>query len=127
MAASETQVQLPSTIPLQRGDDSWVSGRAATAIVLLVAVLAAAWLMARKARAGGAGGAGARLRLPSRREHALLRVVTSQRLSSHSALHVVDYEGRRLLIADSAQGVRCLVDEPRGDAAPLEGGIDDAH
>jgi hypothetical protein len=123
LSASQAQVQLPSSIPLQRGDDAWVSGRAATAITLLCVVLAAAWIVVRKARGGGAK---VRLRMPGRRERAWLRVVASQRLSSHSALHVVEYEGRRLLLADSAQGVQCLVDEPYSGASALAGGVDDA-
>lgn len=122
-AASQTQVQLPSSIPLQRGDDAWISGRSATAIVLLLALLAAAWLVVRKT--GGAG-AGTGLRMSVRRDRALLRVVASHRLSSHSALHVVDYQGRRLLIADSAHGVQCLSDEPDSDTAAPAGGIGDA-
>ena len=121
-SASQAQIQLPSTIPLQRGDDAWLSGRAATAMVLLFALLAAAWIVVRKGRGNGAG---SRLRMPVRRERSLLRVVASQRLSSHSALHVVDYQGRRLLLADGAQGVRCLVDEPHSDVAtPTEGDRD---
>ena len=123
ISASQAQVQLPSTIPLQRGDDAWISGRAATALGLLFALLAAAWIVVRKARGNGAH---SRLRMPMRRERSVLHVVASQRLSSHSALHVVDYDGRRLVLADSAQGVRCLVDAPRSDAATPMGSADDA-
>lgn len=123
ISASQAQIQLPSTIPLQRDDDAWMSGRAATAVIVLFALLAAAWIVARKARGNGAN---PRLRMPMRKERSVLRVVASQRLSSHSALHVVDYEGRRLLLADGAQGVRCLVDEPRSEAVTPMGDADDA-
>jgi flagellar biogenesis protein FliO len=119
--ASTTQVELPSGIPLQRGDDEWITGRSAAALVLLAALLCAVLYAARRLRRDGPG----RLGGLARRERPLLKVVASQRLSAHSTLHVIDYEGRRLLIADGSQGATCLIDEPRAAEAAQPGSAND--
>lgn len=107
-----------------------MSGSSIAAMALLFAILIAVWLGARKSRARAGNEGTRRLGLwtgaGSRRDSALLRVVESRRLSSHSVLHVVVYEGRRLMLADSVHGVQCLVDEPTSAAHAARAGAHDA-
>lgn len=119
-----SQVQLPSVIPLQRGDETWMSGRYAATMLVLFVLLAAAWLAVRKTKVRAPHLTARRAWITAGRDSAELRVVASQRLSSQSMLHVVDYEGRRLLIADSVRGVQCIVDE-RGSAERQRDGAPD--
>jgi flagellar biogenesis protein FliO len=50
-------------------------------------------------------------------EPRLLRILETQHLGPRALLSVVEFEGRRYLIAQSEQGVSCLVAAP--DAPPL--------
>lgn len=115
MSEAQPRQGLPSTIPLQRGDETLMSGSSAIAALLLFAILIAVWIGARRTRARARGEGARRLGLwkavGGRRDASLVNVVESRRLSSHSVLHVVDYEGRRLLLADGVRGVQCLVDD----------------
>jgi flagellar biogenesis protein FliO len=47
----------------------------------------------------------------------LLRILETQHLGPRATLSVVEFEGRRYLIAQSEQGITCLVAAP--DAPPL--------
>jgi flagellar biogenesis protein FliO len=49
-----------------------------------------------------------------------LRVLESHRLSPRSSLHVVEFAGKVHLLAQSEQGIHCLVSTPVGSSSSLE-------
>lgn len=46
-----------------------------------------------------------------------IRIAESQRLGPRSSLHVVEFSGRRYLIAQTEQNVSCIATEPMHEAA----------
>jgi len=50
----------------------------------------------------------------------LLKILETQHLGPRATLSVVEFEGRRYLIAQSGQGVTCLVTAPDAPPLPLE-------
>lgn len=92
------------------------------ALLLLVLLLALAFALARR---GGYRFAGGRqwsqwnwrraLKLPA--GDAEIRIVATRRLDARSSLHVIDWEGSRLLIGRSDQGLTLLGERPAGSAA----------
>lgn len=50
----------------------------------------------------------------------LLKILETQHLGPRATLSVVEFEGRRYLIAQSEQGVTCLVAAPDAPPLPLE-------
>lgn len=52
----------------------------------------------------------------------LLRILETQHLGPRATLSVVEFEGRRYLIAQSEQGITCLVAAPDAPPLPVEVG-----
>lgn len=52
----------------------------------------------------------------------LLRILETQHLGPRATLSVVEFEGRRYLIAQSEQGISCLVAAPDAPPLPVEVG-----
>jgi flagellar biogenesis protein FliO len=50
----------------------------------------------------------------------LLKILETQHLGPRATLSVVEFDGRRYLIAQSEQGVTCLVTAPDAQPLPLE-------
>lgn len=80
----------------------------ALGVLLLSALAIVAVALVRKRLKLGPGGRGAAPRL--------LQVLETQRLGPRALLSVIEFEGRRYLIAHSEQGVRCLVGGPDAPA-----------
>jgi flagellar biogenesis protein FliO len=104
---------LSPELPLRRDADADTAFPAG-ALVLLVAVLAAAvaWAWWRDRRSAGAWSWRRALRLPEASTR--LRVVASLRLDARTSVHVLEWEGSRLLVARGEQAVTLLA-ERRGE------------
>jgi len=115
---------LPASIPLKReaagesagpAAEGWWLAIAAVAVLLGFAVMAAR----QKLNPGSANGS----RWPQWRgtasAHAVERV-SSTRLSPRHSLHVVNWEGRRLLLGCSDSTIQLLAESKAGDASSSE-------
>src|SRR5579862_2796627 len=98
---------LSPELPLRR-DDGADAAFPAGALLLLVVILAAAvaWAWRRERRSDGAWSWRRALRLPETSTR--LRVLASTRLDAHASVHVLEWEGSRLLVARGEQSVTLL-------------------
>src|SRR5690606_9250774 len=91
--------------------DSDSAARVAWLVAGLVAVLTVAVLVVPRGAASPPRGVAARGGPDAP------RVLHSIRLSRSSSLHVVSFDGRRLLVADGADGTRLIASGDAGDVA----------
>lgn len=93
------QASIPARIPFKRDPSGLDAASPAGALGLLAVALLAIgvlwWLRQRLQRQGGSA---------SRQ----LRVLESQRLGPRTTLAVVEFGGRRYLLAEGGQGVQCI-------------------
>lgn len=112
-AASVPQASVAAPIPFKRDPSGMDPASPGGALGLLAAALLAIgvlwWLRQRLQRQAGG---------PAR----LLRVRESQRLGARTTLSVVEFGGRRYLLAQGEQGVQCIDSHPL--EAAQEGGDD---
>jgi len=118
-AASPGAATLPVGIPVQRdpgSDDSIaMGGRAWLGFAAAGALLGLAVLLARRSRRASGGGSLWRARVQLLFQGASpceVQRVAGTRLSPRHSLHVVEWEGRRLLIGCGDQSVQLLAESP---------------
>ena len=100
-------------IPFKRegaGADAALQGGALGILLLAALAIVVVLVVRKRLNLRPAGHAGTRL----------LRVLETQRLGPRAVLSVIEFEGRRYLIAQSEQGVSCLVAAPDAPPLPLE-------
>lgn len=123
------------TLPPDFRQEGETSGMPAAGVALLVALVAAAvwavWFGRRRPAGADARAVGTRAWLPTwgdlrgARRIQQVQVLDSTALAGGARLQVVSWEGRRYLLATSAQGVPLLVDrEPRPGGTAGEPGND---
>jgi flagellar biogenesis protein FliO len=107
-------------LPLRRETDADAAFPAA-ALVLLLAVFAAAvaWAWWRNRGSGASWSWRRALRVPE--PSTRLRVLASLRLDARASVHVLEWEGSRLLVARGEGAVTLLAERRAGDSEP-EGG-----
>ncbi len=108
-AANITLAKPPAPIPYKHDSSVGSANLGGGAVGILLISLAAIGLVlwARK-----------KLNLPTQAtsQGRSLRIVESQRLGPRAVLSVIEFDGRRYLIAQGEQGITCLV-RPEADAA----------
>ncbi len=102
-AQSVTDASVPARIPFKRDtsgmDGASPAGAAGLLAVALLAIGVLWWLRQRLQRQAGASAS-------------QLRVVETRRLGPRVTLSVVEFGGRRYLLADGVQGVQCIDSHP---------------
>lgn len=114
-------MSLPSSIPLRRdpvpgsGAEDHFPGVAVIAVLLVVAVFAWSWWRGKRRAGSAAGGIGlaAWLGTPA---PGPIRRVASIHLTPRHTVHEIEWQGRKLLVGCSEQGVSVLSEAPIADA-----------
>jgi len=122
MSSMRTAGTLSADLPLRRDVQSDVASASAAVVVLLLAVLAI-FALRFALRRGWAKWDWRRV-LGGSAPQSGLRVVASMRLDARSSVHVVEWEGSRLLVARGEQAITLLAtrDAPHsgGEESPDE-------
>ncbi|NRR31454.1 flagellar biosynthetic protein FliO [Oxalobacteraceae bacterium] len=108
--AGSAALALAEPIPFKQdtlASSSAYTGGALGVLLLSLVAIAAVYILRKRLNLQPGGGQQGRL----------LRVLESQRLGPRALLSVVEFEGGRYLIAQSEQGISCLVAAP-GAATP---------
>ena len=119
--SSPTSSELPAALPLRRGDEAALptGGVGVPGLIVLVALLALAvgWAVWRQ-RTLGSGGATLSFKQLLKPQRDGVQILQSVRLTAHTSVHVIEWNGRQHLLACGETAVAKIADRESVPNAP---------